>query len=66
MSSFETQQMLEKMLKTVDPQILAVAVHNTFVHGENITDHGLYISDDELGQLFEHLEGITGILGKLS
>jgi hypothetical protein len=64
--NLEKLRMLENMLKTVDPQELGVAFHNTFVHGENITAHGYFISDEKLGQLFEHLDGITEILGKLN
>jgi hypothetical protein len=61
----EKLELLENILKAVDPRDLGVAFHNAFSHGENLTAHGIPFSDDELEELFTHLEGITTILSKL-
>ena len=48
-----------------DVQALACAFHNIFAHGEIFEQYGYDLEDEDLGKLFDHLDGVIASTKKI-
>lgn len=49
----------------VSPKELFTGLHNTFAHGDILTKNGVEFSNEQLEEMFVHLEGLVSIAKKM-
>ena len=52
---------IRSLVKSVGPRKFFTGLHNAFVHGQVFKDAGIDVNDEQLGQLFEHFEGLIAV-----
>lgn len=59
--------MLKALLEASDGDFraLACAFHNIFSHGEIFEEYGYDFEDEDLGKLFDHLDGVISSVRKI-
>lgn len=59
---------LKALLETSegDFRSLACAFHNIFSHGEIFEEYGYDFEDEDLGKLFDHLDGVIAATKKIT
>jgi hypothetical protein len=56
---------VKSLVETTSVRTFFVGLHNAFAHGEIMTEIGLDFSDKELGEMFDHFEGLVKIAKKI-
>lgn len=56
------EEHIRAMARATSVERVMVAMHNVCVHGEIFEDTGEEVSEEQLGELFDHFDGILGIL----
>ena len=55
------EEMVRGLVKTLGTRGFFLAMHNAFSHGEAMEAAGESFDDEQLGQLFEHFEGLNAV-----
>jgi hypothetical protein len=55
------EQQIRTMIKTQGYNEFVTALHNSFSHGEVLTESGEYFTDETLGSIFEGLEKLLEV-----
>jgi hypothetical protein len=56
------EEQIRSMARATSVSRVMVALHNVCVHGKIFDETGEDVSEEQLGELFDHFDGVLGIL----
>lgn len=54
-------QIVKSLIQGVGPKGFFVCLHNAMIHGEVFEEMGLEMSDEQLGEMFDHVDRLIVI-----